>query len=250
MKTLDRRLNIVRVGSSDAVAGSALENFIIKCGEAIAERGVFYVAVSGGSTPGKFFELLGNSEEAKSVDWGKVHVFWVDERCVPPDHEESNYRLAAELFLDKVDIPSANVHRVEAEDKEYGRAVNDYESTIRGVFKVGEGEVPQFDLIFLGMGDDGHIASLFPNSYAFLETDDLVSTVYFMGEKIDRITLTHPVICAAKNLVVLVSGHGKSEIVREVLLGEPDAVKYPAHMLWPVLEKVTWIVDEAAAKHL
>ena len=106
MGTLDRRLNIMRFGSSDDVARAALSSFVSKCRDAVAKRGVFYFAISGGSTPEKFFKLLGSSEEAKSVAWDKVHVFWVDERCVRPDHEESNYRLAAELFLNKVDIPS------------------------------------------------------------------------------------------------------------------------------------------------
>jgi 6-phosphogluconolactonase len=136
------------------------------------------------------------------------------------------------------------------EVSDYDTAVHQYEQTIRDVFKLKPGQLPSFDLIILGMGDDGHIGSLFPNSNALFDTQDLVSAVYFMSGDYNRITLTHPVICAAKHLIILIGGLEKAEILKEVLCGEPDEIKYPVHTLWPILDKVTWLVDADAAKYI
>ncbi len=136
------------------------------------------------------------------------------------------------------------------EVSDYNRAVEDYERTLRQVFNLSPGRFPQFDLMILGMGPDGHIGSLLPNSYALFDTNDLVTVVYQMEGGLNRITLTHPVICAAKQLLVMVSGQEKAAIVRDVLLGRPDEVKYPVHTLWPILDKVIWIIDSDAAKLL
>jgi len=241
---------VFRVDSYEELARCALSSFAARSRVAISEKGQFNVAISGGHTPERFFELLGDSDEGRCIEWAKVQVFWVDERCVPPEAGASNYGLAAHAFLGKVGIPVENVHRMAAEVSDYGKAVKDYESTIRRVFKLKEGELPAFDLIILGMGDDGHIGSLFPNSAALFDTQDMVSAVYLMSGDYNRITLTHPVLCAAKHLLVLISGSGKAKIVREVLRGEPDEVKYPVHTLWPILDKVTWLVDEDAAKYI
>lgn len=246
----DTRINISRVESAEELAQHSLGVFVRDCKAAIAERGVFNVAISGGHTPTRFFELLVGGEHADEIVWDRVHIFWVDERCVGPEDDESNYGLAAHTFLDKINIPAGNVHRMEGESSEYSKSIKDYEATIRDVFGIDSGEIPEFDLIILGMGADGHIGSLFPNSYALFDTEDLVSAVYFMGNKLNRITLTHPVLCAAVHLVILVAGAEKAEIVREVLQGEPDEVKYPVHTLWSILDKVTWVIDEDAAKYL
>jgi 6-phosphogluconolactonase len=174
----------------------------------------------------------------------------VDERCVEPDAEASNYAMAARTFLDKVEIPVENVHRVSGEADDYAKAVAEYEETIRKVFGISKGEFPSFDLMILGMGDDGHIGSLFPNSFAHFDTQDIVTAVYLMSGDFNRITLTHPVICAAKKLFVLVSGEKKASILKEVFEAEPDEVKYPVHSLWPILDKVDWIIDSDAGKLL
>ncbi len=242
--------NIVRVGTSEDLAHVALSSFANRSRVAIVERGQFHVAISGGHTPSRFFELLGDTDEGRGIEWGKVQVFWVDERCVSPEADASNYRLAAHTFLDKVAIPSGNVHRMSGEVSDYETAVREYEQTIRRVFKVRAGQLPCFDLIILGMGGDGHIGSLFPNSNALFDTQDLVSAVYFMSGDYNRITLTHPVICAAHHLAILISGSEKAEILKEVLCGEPDEIKYPVHTLWPILDKVTWMVDDEAAKYI
>jgi 6-phosphogluconolactonase len=244
------RPNIVKVNAPEDIALAALDGFAEASDKAISEKGVFYVAISGGVTPMLFFELLGDTETGRNIQWDKVQVFWVDERCVEPDDEASNYAMAAHTFLDKVGIPHENVHRVFGEFTDYSEAVAEYEHTIRKVFGIDKGEFPHFDLMILGMGDDGHIGSLFPNSYAHFDTQDIVTAVYLMSGDFNRITLTHPVISAAKQLFVLVSGEKKASILKEVLQAEPDEVRYPVHSLWPILDKVKWIIDASAGKLL
>jgi 6-phosphogluconolactonase len=242
--------NIINVNEPEDLAVAACDTFIRLGTKAIKDKGAFHVALSGGHTPTRFFQLLGVGPISETLEWDKVQIFWVDERCVPPEAEASNYRLAANTFLDKVPIPVDNVHRVTGECVDYAKAVEEYEETIRRIFKIQPGQMPQFDLIVLGMGADGHIGSLFPNSYALFDTDDLVSTVYFMNGNYNRITLTHPVLCAAAQLMILISGPEKAQIVKEVMHSEYDDVKYPVHTLWPILHKVTWLIDREAAKYL
>lgn len=239
--------------ASDAqdLAHRMVQLFVRTAQEAIDARGTFYTAISGGHTPARFFQLLAVTPEARSLPWERIHVFWVDERYVPPDSEASNYKLAADTFLDKVSIPPENVHRIVTEYEDVNEAARAYERTIREVLGLQEGEIPEFDLIVLGMGADGHTGSLFPNSYATFDTDDLACVVYVMdGTTINRVTLTHPVLLAARCLAVLVSGHEKAQTLKEVLTGEPDEVKYPIHVLWPALDKITWLVDHDAASEI
>ena len=206
------------------------------------------MALSGGGTPKRFFELLPATAESQSLPWEKVQVFWVDERYVPPDSSYSNYRLAADTFLSKVEIPPENIHRIPTEYDDIKVAARTYAQTIRQAFRLREGQVPSFDLVVLGMGTDGHTGSLFPNSYAPFDTEDLACVVYVLGDALSRITLTHPVLRAARCLAVLVSGEEKAATLKAVLTGEPDEVRYPIHVLWPVLDKITWLVDRDAAK--
>jgi len=244
------QLNIAHVTTLEDLAVTALNMFINSANKAIQTKGTFNVAISGGHTPTSFFELLGGTAEAGTVQWDSIHLFWVDERCVPPDAEASNYRLAAQSFLAKVPIPEANVHRMPGECSDYSKAVREYSDTIRRVFNLAPGQVPEFDLMVLGMGPDGHVGSLFPNSYARFDTEALVSAVYFTDNNYSRITLTHPVLRAASELVILVSGPEKADILRDVMQSELDEVMYPVHSLWPVLDKVTWVVDSEAGKYL
>ena len=246
----DYKANIEVVPDSENLALRGLEFFIAEAEKAIKARGIFYVAISGGNTPKRFFELIGETPRAKSLAWDKTHLFWVDERYVPPDSQWSNYKLAADTFLTKVEIPEENIHRIPTEYSDFKTAAQCYEETIRRVFGLQEKELPQFDLILLGMGAEGHTGSLFPNSYAPFDTEDLACVVYVLDEKLNRITLTHPVLCAASHLAVLVSGEEKANILKEVMTNEPDEVQYPIHTLWPILDKVTWLVDSQAAKLL
>ena len=241
---------ITRVDTPKDMAKAALKCFIDDANKAISDKGCFNVAISGGHTPERFFELLGETEVGMHLPWERVQVFWVDERCVGPQAKASNYGLAASTFLNKVPIPPENVHRVSGEEHDYSVAVREYEDTIRRVFNISVGQMPTFDMIVLGMGADGHIGSLFPNSCALFDTTDLASAVYVMDGGYSRITLTHPVITAANHLLILISGSEKANILQQVLQNEPDEVQYPVHTLWPILEKVTWLVDEAAAKYI
>jgi 6-phosphogluconolactonase len=242
--------NIEVVSDPEDLAQRSIGIFLADAHKAINEKGVFYLAVSGGNTPKRFFELLGERPQARSLPWDKVQLFWVDERYVHPDSRWSNYKLAVDTFLNKVAIPRANIHRIPTEDEDFKAAARRYEHTIRDVFGLEAGQVPEFDLILLGMGPDGHTGSLFPNSYAAFDTEDLACVVYVLDEKLNRITLTHPVLRAACHLVVLVCGQEKAEILNTVLTSEPDEVRYPIHALWPVLDRVAWLVDKEAAKYL
>ena len=248
--TTKYQANVEVVSNPENLAQNTLKIFIADAQKAIKAKDAFYVAISGGNTPKRFFELLAETPQASSLPWDKIQLFWVDERYVEPESEWSNYKLAADTFLSKVAIPRANVHRIPTEPDDFKAAARCYEDTIREVFGLVAGKIPEFDLILLGMGSDGHTGSLFPNSYAAFDTEDLASVVYVLDEKLNRITLTHPVLRAACHLVVLVCGQEKSDILKKVLSSEPDEVRYPIHVLWPVLNKVTWLVDSAAAKTL
>ncbi|MGA2915125.1 MAG: 6-phosphogluconolactonase [Sedimentisphaerales bacterium] len=251
MKTLNSdKLRIIDVENSEELAKKALELFANSACQAIKNKGLFHLAISGGKTPRHFFELLGEDKVSLTLPWDKIKLFWVDERCVRPDSPDSNYKVAADTFLKKVPIPLKNVYRIAGESIDYTQAVEEYTQRIREVFGLGPGQLPEFDLMILGMGPDGHIGSLLPNSYALFNTDDLVAVVYQIEGGLNRITLTHPVMCAARQLIVLVSGREKAEIVRDVLVEKPDEVKYPVHTLWPILDKVIWLIDRDAAKYL
>jgi 6-phosphogluconolactonase len=251
MKTIIKhKPRIEIVSDAQVLAQRSIDIFITDAQKAIKAKNAFNVAISGGHTPKHFFELLGDLPQSLSLPWEKVQLFWVDERYVGPDSQWSNYKLAADTFLGKVPIPEANVHRIPTEYEDFKIAARRYEQTIREVFNLSGNQIPEFDLIVLGMGAEGHTGSLFPNSYATFDTEDLACVVYVLDEKLNRITLTHPVLCAASHLVVLVCGEEKAKILKEVLTAEPDDVRYPIHTLWPVLDKVTWLVDKAAAKYL
>ncbi|MFH1614750.1 MAG: 6-phosphogluconolactonase [Planctomycetota bacterium] len=249
MRATKNKTNVQQLGEAEAVFRRALELFVEHARGALAERGSFYVAVSGGHTPSRFFELLGSDKSSRDLGWENIQLFWVDERCVPPEARESNYRLAAESFLPKVGIPAANVHRIHGECCDYGSEAREYEATIRKVFGVGRTRIPEFDLIILGMGKEGHTGSLFPDSYAVYDTEDLVCVVYQM-DGLNRITLTHPVLKAARRLIILVTGTEKSGILKEVFENEADEARYPIHALWPALDRITWLVDKEAARFL
>jgi 6-phosphogluconolactonase len=251
METISKyKPNIKIAPDAETLARQTVDLFVTHAQESIKSKNLFHVAISGGYTPKLFFEFLGQLPEVKALHWGKIELFWVDERIVRPDSQWSNYKLAADTFLTKVPIPQENIHQIPTEHSDFKIAAKYYEETIRKVFGLEENQLPEFDLILLGMGADGHTASMFPNSYASFDTENLACVVYVLDEKQNRITLTHPVLLAASHLAVLVSGEEKAEILQKVLTSEPDEIKYPIHVLWPVLDKVTWLVDKQAAKFL
>lgn len=244
------KANVKVLPDGDALARASVENFVVDAEKAISSKGVFYVAISGGHTPGPFYQLLGESPQAKALPWDKIHLFWVDERYVPQDSDRNNYKLANDTFLNKIDIPKSNIHPIPTHCTDYRDAAHSYEQTLREVFGLDNKGVPQFDLIVLGMGADGHTGSLFSDNYSSFDTEDLACVVYVFDEKCNRITLTRSVLCAAENLLVIIAGERKAQILKDVLTGEPDEIRYPIHVLWPVLDRVKWFVEKNAAKYL
>jgi 6-phosphogluconolactonase len=238
------------VPNPESLAARCVEIFFADAIKAIDNKGVFYVAISGGRTPEGFFRQLGQIKPPHNLIWDKIQLFWVDERYVPIDSPYSNYRLAQDTFLNKVSIPKENIHRIYTDYSNLNEAASAYEENIRSTFAIKKSEFPNFDLIILGMGADGHTGSLFADSNGKLNTNKLTAAVYVNDEKFNRITLTCPVLRAASHLVVLISGTDKASILKTVLTGKPDEIRYPIHVLWPVLDKVTWLIDNAAAQHL
>ncbi|MBU0495599.1 MAG: 6-phosphogluconolactonase [Chloroflexi bacterium] len=229
-----------------ALARAVVEHVVARAQEAIADCGQCTVALAGGSTPRAAYALLATEEFAGRVDWPRLHVFWGDERCVPPDHPDSNYRMARETLLDHVPIPAGNVHRIPGEQEPIEAAVA-YESELRAFFAVpSEGGSPRFDLILLGLGDDGHTASLFPGTAAIHEP-----VRWVVAHRVDklgawRVTLTPIVINAGAQVTFVVSGAGKAERLHKVLAGpyQPDVL--PAQIVQPTTGCLLWLIDAAA----
>jgi 6-phosphogluconolactonase len=242
------KLNIVIKDDYELLSHRVLELFVDIAREAIENKDVFYFAISGGNTPKRFFELLGRSQASLSLSWEKIHIFWVDERCVPPDSQQSNYKLAADTFLSKIGIRPENIHRIIGESPNLEAAANDYSVTIRKVFNIDADGIPVFDLIILGMGTDGHTASLFLASPALCEKEHLAVPVCLSGNKINRITLTVPVLLTASRLFVVVAGSDKAQALHNVFSDGPDTIQYPIRALWPAIDKITWLVDVEAAR--
>ena len=216
----------------------------------VAAAGRFSVALSGGSTPRALYRLLGEPPFREAIDWPRVHLFWGDERFVPPDHADSNYRLAREAFISRVPIPSGNVHPMPTEAADPNAAAAQYEETLRRFLAVPEGEWPRFDLILLGLGADGHTASLFPGSPLLDEHRRLVAAAHVPKLDAWRLTLTPPALRGARHVVFLVSGSDKASVLREVVEGPYDPHRLPAQLVQPEKGDLTWLVDEAAASLL
>lgn len=228
------------------IAEAAAERFIAAAAAAIAARGRFTVALAGGSTPKALYARLASPACASRVDWGRVHVFWGDERCVPPEHPSSNYRMAREALLDHVPIPAARIHRLPGEREPHAAAAA-YEAELRAVFPGG---AARFDLVLLGMGDNGHTASLFPGLRAVRETARWVVAEHVGEVGMWRLTLTPPALNAAAAIVFLVAGRDKAAMLAQVLEGPRDIDRRPAQVIAPADGTLTWLVDAAAASAL
>jgi 6-phosphogluconolactonase len=224
----------------------AATEFVRLAAEAVRQRGRFRVALSGGSTPRGLYSLLA-SGDVPSIPWDKIFFFWSDERHVPPVHPDSNYRMAWEAMLSKVPVPPNHIFRIHGEEKGAEVAARAYEETIRAAFAVKAGEIPRFDLILLGIGTEGHTASLFPGSPALQETKRLVVANWVEKLNTDRITFTYPLLNQAACVMFLVSGADKAEILEQILEGPGDL---PAQKVSPVNGRLLWIEDHAAAAKL
>jgi 6-phosphogluconolactonase len=231
-----------------ALARRAACHFVEMVSEASEANGRARIAVSGGSTPKAAFELLVKPGQAclQRMPWEDLELFWVDERTVPPDHPESNYRMTREALLDHVPLNSQQVHRMEGELPPEEAAAR-YESDLRNTFRLEGAELPRFDLISLGMGDDGHTASLFPHTAALHEMNRLVTANQVPQKDTWRITLTWPVINHARSVFFHIAGAEKAERVHEVFTGPRDPERLPSQLIWPTSGILTLFLDKAAA---
>ncbi len=212
----------------------------------IGQRGVFNIALAGGSTPCPVYELLA---EDSDIDWKRSRIFWSDERCVPPDHSDSNFRLVRETLLDKLPKRPGLVARMSGESQPE-KAAQEYESTIREFVQADETGIPRFDLILLGMGDDGHTASLFPGSQALDVTERLVAADYVSKSDAFRLTFTYPLLNAGRHVLILVSGSSKAPTLNKVLMGSHQPKVLPVQGVQPSDGQLRWLVDAAAAQFI
>jgi 6-phosphogluconolactonase len=241
-------IEVCRVATPQDLFQAAAEEVIRATTHAVAQRGRFTIALAGGSTPKNLYTLI--AANASTLPWNQMFFFFGDERHVPPDDADSNYRMVKETLLSKAPIPPANVFRIPAENPDAATAAEAYEQTLRKFFALAPGEFPRFDLILLGIGPDGHTASLFPETAGLQEKSRLVVANWVEKLNTSRITLTLPVLNAARCVAFLVSGIDKAEALHEVLEGNAPAEKYPSKLVRPSEGKLIWFVDRAAASGL
>jgi 6-phosphogluconolactonase len=234
-----------------ALALAAAQRFALLARDAVEDHGVFSVALSGGSTPKALYELLATDETIRAkIPWQKVHFFFGDERHVPPDHGESNFRMANEAMFQRLSTEQLHVHRILGELNSASEAAEQYEADLseffelRGLLTQG---LPRFDLILLGMGPDGHTASLFPNSSALVETTRWVVANWVDKFKTDRITMTFPVLNSAAEVILFVAGAEKAAVLAEVLSGAQGETNYPIQRISPRNGIKRWMLDTSAA---
>jgi len=242
MKDFER---IVCKDISELSARAAAE-FVRLANRSTAPEELFAVALSGGATPKSLYTLLASAEFRAQLPWNRIHFFWGDERSVPPDHPESNYRMALESLLSKAPVPMENIHRIASELGPEAAAAK-YERELREFFRLRGHALPRFELILLGLGDDGHTASLFPGSETLDESRRLVAATYVQKLKTHRITLTLPVLNGAANIFFLVSGENKAAALSDVLQRSKDL---PARRLAPHNGRLVWFLDKTAASLL
>lgn len=234
----------------EALSKAAAWELVHCTGEAVAARGQFTVSLSGGSTPKRLYQLLTSEPFRGQVDWGRVEVFWGDERCVPPDHPESNYHMAHEAMLKHLPIPPEHIHRIEAERSDRDAAARDYEAVLARVFGTSSGgEPPAFDFMLLGMGTNAHTASLFPHTQALEETRRWVVPNHVAELNTDRMTMTRPILNRSRIVLFLVAGADRAAPLAEVITGPSDPKRLPAQFIQPDGQLI-WYLDDAAAARL
>lgn len=216
--------------------------------ESIADSGRFTIALAGGTTTGELYGLLGSEPFRSQIDWRLVHIFWGDERCVPHNSPDSNSYLAQEVLLNKISIPESQIHRMPADQPDRDAASQAYAVEIQHIFRTNG--IPGFDLIHLGMGPEGHTASLFPHQASLHEKQRLVMPVSVPKPPHDRLTFTPPLLNAARNVLFLVTGSEKADALQAVLEGEYQPEEYPAQIVRPTNGEVVWMLDKDVAKNL
>jgi 6-phosphogluconolactonase len=231
----------------DAIARRAAQDFVQAATQAVSEKSSFSVALSGGSTPKALYSLLATDAALRSqIPWDKMSVYFGDERSVGPDHPDSNFRMATETMLSKVPLRPEQVFRIKGEYKDTEKAAQEYEQVLRTSFKIADGQFPRFDLVFLGMGNEGHTASLFPGTKALHETKRLAVRNWVGKLYTNRITLTAPAINNAARVIFMVTGADKAEALKGILEGPCEPDQLPAQLVQPVNGKLTWLVDPVA----
>jgi 6-phosphogluconolactonase len=245
----DGTRDVVVLPDLDAVSRQAAERFVALANDAVNRANRFTVALAGGSTPERLYRLLASDAYRDAVPWASVYIFFGDERCVPPDDPESNYRMAKQSLLDHVPVLSEQVFRMEGERDPQSAAVT-YDAVLGDVFGLTPGRVPQFDLILLGMGPDGHTASLFPHTDGLQVVERLVAANFVPKFDSWRLTLTYPVLDAAAQVLFLVGGAEKADAVQHVVEGPSDPAEYPAQGVRTPDGTVTFLLDAAAASKL
>lgn len=226
-----------------ALVERTLAIILEKLETALADRETFSIALSGGSTPKPLYEAIAS----KNLPWDKIHVFWGDERYVPPDHPDSNERMARQAWLDQVSFPPANIHPIPTDPDDPAVAAQRYEQELQQVFQVASGEFPTFDVILLGMGDDGHTASLFPHTDALHVNDRLITVGNKDGQP--RITFTAPLINQSRCVMFMVAGASKQAALAQIFAPVADDMAYPARLIQPQGE-LWWLLDQAAGEAL
>jgi 6-phosphogluconolactonase len=243
--TAAREPQVVVLPDANAVAEEAARRFVECARNAVEARGMFLVALSGGSTPRALYEKLAEPSISGQIDWSRAQIFFSDERFVPSDSDQSNYHLAQQALFSKIQINDRFIHRVATENISPQQAATEYGEGMRRVASVGDAEVPQFDLVLLGLGPDGHTASLFPGTEALEDTAHLVVANDVPQQNAWRITFTYPLINAARCVMFLVTGAEKADIVAEVF----STSNLPASRVLPSDGEMVWLLDEAAAAH-
>ncbi len=241
--------DIVKHPNIESIAEEAARRWIEIAGQAVDERGMFRIALSGGSTPKILYHLMASEPWCDQAPWAQTHIFWGDERRVPPSHPDSNYRMAFEALLDQVPVPSNQIYRMPDGGLAKSDA-RDYTNILSRHFDLGRREWPRFDLVLLGMGTDGHTASIFPGTRAVSDLDSMVIVYTVPQLKVERITLSLPVINHAHHILFMVAGEDKADTLAAVLEGDFQPSKYPSQAVKPVDGTLTWLVDKAAAAKL
>ncbi|UCC82806.1 MAG: 6-phosphogluconolactonase [Gemmatimonadota bacterium] len=234
----------------DLVAEAAADVFAARARQVVESARLLHVVLSGGCTPLRLFKLLAAEPYRDAIPWNRVHFFWGDERTVPPDHADSNFGAANEALLSKLELPRENVHRIHGEHRDPQEAALDYETELRRHFGLADSEFPRFDLVYLGMGADGHTASLFPGSEALEERRRLAVAHWVEGLGAHRITLTYPTFNNASCILLLVTGGEKAETLREVLEGPGEPLRYPVQLIRPEGGELHWYIDKGAGRLL
>jgi 6-phosphogluconolactonase len=230
----------------EALSLAAAEMFVDLANQAIKSNGRFSVALSGGNTPHRLYEILAADPLFEKVQWKDVHVFWGDERCVPSDDLRSNFLMARRTLLDRVPVSADHIHPIRG-DFDPAEAAIQYETELQRFFA---GRPPIFDLIFLGLGDNAHTASLFPHTTVLSESERWVSEIYVAEQSMYRVTMTAPLINQARDVIFLVSGTEKAAALQRVLEGAYLPLEYPAQLIHPNGAHPIWLVDKAAAHKL